>query len=112
MIHMMTLSRLGLLAATCALCVAACKEDPPPPQYPQQPYPPQPYPQPYQQPPPPAPAPAPLPPPAPAPAPTGTGAGAIPGVEKKADGTCWITPPALGNQPAQPIQLPACPPGM
>jgi hypothetical protein len=97
---------LALLAAF----GTACEEEQPPPQYPPQPYPqqypPQPYPQPYPQ-PMPAPATAPVPAPAPAPAP-GTST-SIPGVEKKADGTCWITPPPFGNQPSQPVQVP-CPP--
>jgi hypothetical protein len=108
---------LVLAAALAGFCFA-CEEERPPPQYPPQPYPqqypPQPYPQQHPQPQPyPQPQPAPVPAPtttAPAPAPTSTSA--IPGVVKNPDGTCSITPPALGGgEPPQPIQIP-CPPGM
>lgn len=113
---MSVFSRLGVLALVIgASAVIGCREEPPPPQYPPQPYPPQPYPQPYPQPqayPPPAPVPAPVPAPPTTspPATTGTPT-AIPGIEKRPDGTCWATPPALGGAPPQPFQLP-CPPGI
>jgi hypothetical protein len=95
-------------AAALALFVG-CRQDPQPQPYPQpygQPYPqPTPYPQSY---PPPAPYPQPpvAPPPGPAPQPN------LLGVEKRPDGTCWWTPPALQpGQAAAPMQVP-CPPGM
>jgi hypothetical protein len=108
--------RSTLFAAVALAVLAGCRNDPPPQQYPPQPYP-QPYPQQYP-PPQPYPQPYPQPPPAPPPAPptttpqptTGTGTPtAIPGVEKRADGTCWATPPQLTAEPPVPFQVP-CPP--
>jgi len=129
-VHLMSIfSRLGLVAlALGAVGLMGCEPsqpagypDQPYPQqqypqqqYPQQQYPQQPYPQPYAPPaaPPPAPPPPPVaPPPAPPAQPPGGQPTAIPGIEKKPDGTCWATPPAFGGAPAAPIQIP-CPPGV
>ena len=95
MLRSIAVTTVALLALT------ACNNDPPP-QYPPQPYPQQyPPPQPYPQP----------PTTTPVPQPGGTGTPtAIPGVEKRPDGTCWATPPQLTDQPPVPFQVP-CPPG-
>lgn len=114
MLRSIAVTTVALLALT------ACNNDPPP-QYPPQPYPQQyPPPQPYPQPPPPPAQPYPQPPAqpypqppttTPVPQPGGTGTPtAIPGVEKRPDGTCWATPPQLTDQPPVPFQVP-CPPG-
>ncbi|HZO15409.1 MAG TPA: hypothetical protein VFB62_19185 [Polyangiaceae bacterium] len=96
-----------------SLFVACEREEEPPPQYPPQAYP-QPYPQPYpQQQPYPQPYPQPAattPVPAPATPTTAGTATSIPGVMKRDDGTCFITPPSLdAKTPAQPVTVP-CPP--
>ncbi|MBW2454426.1 MAG: hypothetical protein JRI68_07940 [Deltaproteobacteria bacterium] len=111
--HLPWIAALVVGAATLAAC--ASEPEQPPPNYPPNNYqqPPPNYQQPppnYQQPPPTTAAPPPATAAPPATGTTGTPT-AIPGVEKRPDGTCWITPPAMGGQPPTPVMLPACPPG-